>query len=311
MFFRKKRDEEMVQEIVVEKNNNNEKLETLLKATDELKAKLTKAVQKNSSLTKNSMNEVQRIADMIMDFNSDFDSVLGEASSLSDGDQEIDNDIANMKEGIKAIDDVMSQVGGLMSNLDKQVNRASNVYQEATGTIETLSTNSGKMRSLIDKINDISSQTNLLALNAAIEAARAGEAGKGFSIVAQEVKNLSQMTQDAATEIGEELAKFGTAIDLVMNTTTSGAKELETAKGLAAETSEKIQHMRESSPSEPVNAFFEKLAANRGTGNLLGALGDMKNRLEDTVADVENLQQHLNEKEDVFSEVLDTARRIR
>ncbi len=62
---------------------------------------------------------------------------------------------------------------------------------------------SNEINKIIKTIEDIAFQTNILALNASVEASHAGAAGKGFSVVAQEVRNLSLKSTEAAKNTSE------------------------------------------------------------------------------------------------------------
>ncbi|MDO6444932.1 methyl-accepting chemotaxis protein [Colwellia sp. 1_MG-2023] len=84
--------------------------------------------------------------------------------------------------------------------------------QESEQSVKRVRSDFDQVVNILGVIKGIADQTNLLALNAAIEAARAGEQGRGFAVVADEVRQLAQRTQDSTKEI-----------DNMINTIVNGA----------------------------------------------------------------------------------------
>lgn len=85
-----------------------------------------------------------------------------------------------------------------ISNISEEVSSLLNISTNLNARIDAIQTNIKNFNYVTLEIVSLSEQTNLLSLNASIEAARVGEAGKGFSVVAGEVKKLSEQSRLAA-----------------------------------------------------------------------------------------------------------------
>lgn len=94
-------------------------------------------------------------------------------------------------------------------------------------TVVRLSEHSQTIEEIIETVQDLADQSNLLAVNASIEAARAGEQGKGFAVVAQEIKNLSDQSNQATDQVKSILDDTRKSVSAVVMATEQGSKAVQ------------------------------------------------------------------------------------
>lgn len=107
-------------------------------------------------------------------------------------------------------------------------------------SIVKLAEQSQHIGDIIYVVNDLADQSNILAVNASIEASKAGEEGKGFTVVAREIRNLSDQSKQSVAQIQSILAEIQKATSSAVMITEEGGKAVEVGASLSSQTGESI-----------------------------------------------------------------------
>lgn len=111
---------------------------------------------------------------------------------------------ANSKEltdNIEQLNESASQIRMSVEQLAAEAEKLAD-SGEALANYSGIATNEvAKTKDILKIIEGIARQTNIIGLNAAIESARVGEAGRGFSVVATEIRKLSEDTRVSTKQI--------------------------------------------------------------------------------------------------------------
>ncbi|HWP96904.1 MAG TPA: methyl-accepting chemotaxis protein [Syntrophomonadaceae bacterium] len=115
-------------------------------------------------------------------------------------------------QGTNAVKESIKGMGEMLNQLKESAGKNA---QSGRG-IGELEEQSRQIVDIVQAVVMIADQTNLLALNAAIEAARAGEHGRGFAVVADEVRNLAEISERSARDIRGVVDEIRTEIEAVV-----------------------------------------------------------------------------------------------
>lgn len=183
-----------IKEIIKDINLNfevtNNSVEELTHASQEA----VKAIE-NISIT---MEEIAKGAERQAAASSNTEELVIQVNQLSD---EIKNKSNLAKDHSNDMEQNIKHSILIVHQLIEGLQNIALTNKDSLEVVERLEKKADEIDTITNVVGGIADQTKLLALNASIEAARAGEHGAGFSVVANEVRKLSEESSEAVNNI--------------------------------------------------------------------------------------------------------------
>jgi len=248
---------------------------------------------------------------------------------LSDLSDEINNAAqdTNILEEISTITSEHVHKGiSCIELLSSKIQDTALAQNKATQNVESLAEKSISIGEISNTISEIATQTNLLSLNASIEAARAGEYGKGFSVVANEIKKLSEQTANSTgsiigiiQEIQKEIGLTKSNMDIVEKSTIEYIGKMNETKNVFLEINDKVNIMTQSVSSlvnsinkvnehkiEVIKSFSDISAATEETSASSQEVLNSMEIQESNISQLSTLADNLNEITLALNSIIDT-----
>lgn len=181
------------------------------------------------------LNTMKRMGD---DIQSDFDKssrsieestkglengskiIIRETETVAESCNDVQAKIHNTEDHISELNSQVRKFEAALSQNQANIEAMKQQLSEVTEIVERTNKVFGEMKHKIngvagiaEQLSSIALKTTLLSLNASVEASHAGEAGAGFSVVATEMKSLSESSDKFADQVAEAVKELLIEVD--------------------------------------------------------------------------------------------------
>lgn len=179
--------------------------------------------------------------------NAEKDKISKINDQMLNATKKLKESVETLNENIESASSKVVEVTNNSKNNIEDINRVNTSLVELSNfnsTILTMTENiSDNIKSYQQMTKDISSiarSINLLSLNASIESARAGEAGRGFSVVATNIRDLSDETKESLDSAQENESVITESVEKVYSTVSDFSTHIQDLSDLIKHTGNNI-----------------------------------------------------------------------
>ncbi|MFB9900233.1 methyl-accepting chemotaxis protein [Cerasicoccus arenae] len=169
------------------------------------------SVQLSATATKISANAKQQET-AVNEFETSTNSIAAAVKEISTTSQELSNTMSDVTSSANETAALADSGRKSLEDMETVMGKLAEANAAISTKLSVISDRAKNVNRVITTITTVADQTNLLSLNAAIEAEKAGEYGLGFSVVAREIRRLSDQTAVATLDIEQMIKEMHSSV---------------------------------------------------------------------------------------------------